>query len=113
MPFINVKTNVEVKKEKEEVIKSSLGNLISILPGKSQSWLMVSIEGNKNMYFKGDNLPCAMVEIDLYGKSSKDNYNRLTNEITKLLNKELQIDNNRIYVRFSEIENWGYSGNLF
>ena len=113
MPFINIKTNVDVKKEKEELIKSSLGQLITLLPGKSESWLMINIEKNNSMYFKGSDSPLALVKVELYGSSSKDNYNKLTNAITSLLNKELSIDEDRIYVRFEEVENWGYSGSLF
>ena len=113
MPFINIKTNVDVKKEKEEIIKSSLGQLITILPGKSESWLMIDIEKNNSMYFKGSDLPLALVKVELYGSSSKDKYNKLTNAITFLLNKELNIDEDRIYVRFEEVENWGYFGSLF
>ena len=47
MPFINVKTNINI--ENKDVIKEELGKLISILPGKSETWLMVDIEDNKNM----------------------------------------------------------------
>ena len=113
MPFINIKTNVTVSKEKSEQIKSSLGKSISLLPGKSETWLMIEIEHNQLMYFKGSNNPCAMVKVDLYGSSSKDNYNKLASAITSLLNEELDINSDRIYVRFEEVSNWSYSGSLF
>lgn len=44
MPFINVKTNAAVPYEKETAIKSALGQAITAIPGKSESWLMVGIE---------------------------------------------------------------------
>lgn len=46
MPFINVKTNSNVTKEKAENIKSALGTAITAIPGKSEGWLMVGIEGD-------------------------------------------------------------------
>ena len=113
MPFINVKTNVNVSKEESDLIKTSLGKSISLLPGKSETWLMVEIESNEMMYFQGSNNPCAMVKVDLYGSSSKDNYNKLASAITSLLSDELKIDSSRIYVRFEEVSNWSYSGSLF
>lgn len=36
MPFINVKANVNVTKEKAESIKSALGAAITAIPGKSE-----------------------------------------------------------------------------
>ena len=37
MPFINVKTNAAVSKEKCDKIKSALGQAITALPGKSEN----------------------------------------------------------------------------
>ena len=44
MPFINVKTNTPVAQDKMQAIKSALGQAITAIPGKSESWLMVGIE---------------------------------------------------------------------
>lgn len=111
MPFINTKTNISISKEKEESIKSKLGKAISII-GKSESWLMVNFEDNARMYFKGENaFPMAFVEVSLYGRASSSSYNSLTSEITSILNEELEIEEDKVYVKYSEIENWGWNGN--
>lgn len=113
MPFINTKTNISISKEKEEAIKTKLGKAISII-GKSESWLMLNFEDNARMYFKGENnSPMALVEVSLYGRSSSSSYNSLTSEITGILNGELGISPDKIYVKYSEIENWGWNGNNF
>ena len=39
MPFIDLKTNIEVNKEKVESLKTSFGKIITTLPGKSETWL--------------------------------------------------------------------------
>lgn len=110
MPFINTKTNIAISKEKEETIKTKFGKAISII-GKSESWLMVNFEDNSKIYFKGDNsYPIAFVEVDLYGKASSNSYNSLTNEITSILNDELGIEPDKVYVKYSEVENWGWNG---
>ncbi|WP_044933281.1 hypothetical protein [Oribacterium sp. NK2B42] len=54
MPFISTKTNVTVTKEKEKQLKERLGQAISIIPGKSENWLMLAIEGDIPMYFGSD-----------------------------------------------------------
>ena len=66
MPFINVKTNASVTKEKAESIKSALGTAITAIPGKSEGWLMVGIEDGYKLWFKGTDEPAAMVEVQLY-----------------------------------------------
>ena len=53
------------------------------------------------------------VSVDLYGRVSSSSYNSLTSEITSILNEELSIEPDKIYVKYSEIENWGWNGNNF
>ena len=111
MPFINTKTNIFVSKEKEESIKTKLGGAISLI-GKSESWLMLNFEDNMKMYFRGENnTPMAMVSVDLYGRASRDSYDSLTNEITKILNEELNIETDKIYVKYAEVDTGGWNGN--
>ena len=54
MPFINVKTNVSVTEDKAESIKSLFGQAITAIPGKSEAWLMVEIESERRLWFKGN-----------------------------------------------------------
>ena len=113
MPFINVKTNVSINKENQEVIKEKLGVAIKII-GKTESWLMINFEDNQKMYFRGDgDKSLAFVEVDLYGSSSDDAYNKLTGEITSILGDNLNIRPDGIYVRYNEIRNWGFNGSNF
>jgi len=113
MPFINVKTNTSISKESEIKIKSQLGDAIKII-GKSESWLMINLEDEQKMYFKGDNsAKIAFVQVDLYGSASRSAYNSMTEVVTEILNKELQIQPDKIYVKYSEIENWGFNGSNF
>lgn len=40
MPFIQLKTNAEINEKDEKLIKSKLGELITIIPGKK--WKLVN-----------------------------------------------------------------------
>lgn len=51
MPFINTKTNIKISNEKEIAIKERLGQAIAVIPGKSESWLMVGFEDEYSLYF--------------------------------------------------------------
>ncbi|MBE6822080.1 phenylpyruvate tautomerase MIF-related protein [Caproiciproducens sp. LBM24188] len=114
MPCIELKTNVKISPEKEEAIKSKFGQVISILPGKSEQWLMVSLEDECRLYFKGNNQTgIAFVQVNLYGKGNADAYNKLTAAITQLLNQELGISPANIYVKYEETNYWGWNGSNF
>lgn len=110
MPFINTKASCEITKEKETVIKTQLGEAIKLI-SKSENWLMLNFEDNCRLYFKGDNTPdMAMVEVALFGKATDSQYDALTAKITEIISRELAISPSYIYVKYEEVDHWGYSG---
>ncbi|WP_317336611.1 phenylpyruvate tautomerase MIF-related protein [uncultured Ruminococcus sp.] len=113
MLFINIKTNAEVSEEKANKIKTHLGLAITAIPGKSEGWLMVGIEDNYQLFFKGTDEPAAMVEVSLYGNASSNALGVLTSNITRILLDILGISTDRIYVSYMSTENWGWNGSNF
>lgn len=109
MPLITAKTSVEISKEKEAVIKSRLGEAISLI-GKSEGWLMIDFQDKARLWFKGTDESCGIIEVDLFGKASDSGYDALTEKITEIICSELPIDKSRLYVKYNEIDHWGYSG---
>lgn len=106
MPFINVMTNSEIKDK--NALKSELGNAITAIPGKSEAWLMVKLEDKADMYFKGSDKPCAMFEIAIFDSAEKSAYEDLTKRICSLSEKYLSVKSERTYVKYNEIDKWGY-----
>lgn len=114
MPFINSKVSVEMTPEKKEQVKKRLGEAISMIPGKSENWLMVGFEDSYDLYFQGNqNAPTAFVEVKIYGGASADVYNRMTAAICNIFSEELGIGADRTYVKYEEVENWGWNGSNF
>lgn len=112
MPFINTKTNVPVSKEQEIAVKTRLGEAISLLPGKSEAWLMVGFEPECALYFRGsDRENIAFVEVKVYGKLSKPACGELTAAITDILREELAIE--QVYIKYEEVAIWGFNGSNF
>lgn len=109
MPLITAKVSTEISKEKEIAIKAKLGKAIELI-NKTESWLMIDFQESCHLYFKGEDAPCAMVEVDLFGKATDSGYDALTNAVTDIVSDELGIDKGRIYVKYNEISHWGYSG---
>ena len=111
MPYINVKTNTMIPIDKEENIKTKIGQEITLI-GKTEDWLMVDFNDNCHLYFKGSTFdPIAYVEVKLYGSSTE--YNELTGAITSILEDELGIKPDHVYVSYFETKNWGYDSSNF
>lgn len=113
MPFIDSKVTVKMTKEKQESIKQQLGKAISIF-NKSESYLMVGFEDNYNLYFAGEELEKgAFIDVSLFGKSSDEAYDKMTEQICNIFEKELGIPKNKIYVKYEETNHWGWNGRNF
>ena len=54
MPCIQIKTNVQVSNETAQTVKSQLGRIITHLPEKTEDWLMVTLEDQCRMWFRGE-----------------------------------------------------------
>lgn len=113
MPFIDSKITTNVTPEKKENIKSELGRLMSVL-GKSETYLMVGIEDNYDLWMGGNNLEKgAYVSVSLLGNASSDAYEKLTGKICELYEKELGVPGSAVYVTYHPVSDWGWNGSNF
>ena len=114
MPYIEVKTSAALTDAKCEAIKAGLGSAISAIPGKSESWLMVGIVPNCKMWFRGDDsADTAMVTVAVLGKVSAADSEKMTAEVTKVLEREAGLSPDRIYISYSEHDKWGWNSSNF
>lgn len=114
MPFIETKTNKSISESEEKALREQFGKAISLLPGKSEEWLMLSFEDKCRMAFRGQSdLPLAMVEVKIFGRADNAAYERLTAKITEILGDVLRIPAGGIYVKYEEVGHWGYGGTNF
>lgn len=111
MPFINSKVTVKMSEEKKDAVKAKLGEAVTLIPGKSETWLMVGFEDDYNLYFQGNrNEESAFVEVSLYGSAPASVYEDLTEKICGIFESELAIPKKRIYVKYQEVAHWGWNG---
>ena len=110
MPYIATTTNVTINTRKRETLKERMGKAIELIPDKTEAWLMLSFRDGVDMYFRGEDDPCAICQVKLFGTADEENYADLTEALTDILREELDIDPDRIYVVYDEVKTWGWNG---
>ena len=113
MPYIHVQTNAAVSKEQADAIKAACGQAITLVPGKSEAWLMVGVEGGRTLYFKGTDAPAAMVAVELLGGADSAVLSRMTGALCEALADTLSLPPDRVYVRYLSTADWGWNGSNF
>lgn len=113
MPFINAKYSADITAAQEEQIKTALGKAVSVL-GKSEAWLMVGFEPKCSLYFKGEKSEkIAFVEVSLFGSANPSACDKMTGEICGILGDVLGVPADKVYVKYSPTDNWGWNGGNF
>jgi len=113
MPFINVNTTKKIDGKKRETIKKKLGELISIIPGKSEEVLMIKFDDGSCIYYSGslkDN--AAYVDIRIHGSATKEQKTELIEEVFAAFKEQLGTDEKDMFVTISEFGNWGFQGTM-
>lgn len=115
MPYIHFSTNFSVGKSVEEKFVAELGQIIELIPGKTEKWLMVKFEDRAKLYFGGDDeKPVGMVVVKAFGnEQSEECYDALTRAISAAAEKILCISPARLYVEYETVKHWGWNGANF
>lgn len=114
MPFIETKTSKEISLAAEVKMRNELGKAVEIFKGKSEKWLMLNFVGGARMSFRGTSEPeCAIISVELFGKAQDAEYDAFTKAATDIVKDTLGLDPERIYVKYTEYDTWGYNGENF
>lgn len=113
MPYITTKTNKKISHENEIQLKSLLGKAISIIPGKSEDWLMLNFEDEQKMYFKGKSVDMCYAEVKIFGTCEKSYLESLTKEMCEIYNTVLNISPENVYVKYEFSDKWGWNNSNF
>ena len=111
MPYISTHITTPLSKNAEISLKEKLGKAIALLPGKSERWLMVEFQDNCRLYFQGKNdAPVAFVEVKAVGAIAPEASEKLTAAICDMLEEELSISPDHVYIKYESTDLWGWNG---
>lgn len=112
MPYLKLTTNINIS-DAPELLKQ-FSQLVAKQTGKPESYVMVEIASGQSLLFAGSNAPAAYLECKSIGLSVSQT-KPLSAAICQLLQSRLQIEQQRVYIEFSDCpaNYWGWNGSTF
>ena len=113
MPFINTKTTTTLSNSKKGSLTAEICSITRECLGKGENWVMTGFEDNASLSFQGSTADIAYVEVKSFGTPSPAGTSQMTAKLCALLERELSIPQDRIYVAYYPTDKWGWNGNNF
>lgn len=111
MPFILSKVSTPISIEQEISLKTGLGKAITLIPGKSEEYLLCEFEDKCRLWLRGEQSePIAYITVSIFGNELHSGNDRLFAEITRLYGEVLGIPADRVYIKYDDISVWGVNG---
>ena len=114
MPLMKIHLSVAVPADKKKALLSECSRILAEVTGKPERYVMVVIEAG-DFLMAGAPGPAAFVDIRGIGGLTKSVNGKLSQAVSDLLKKDLNIDPARVYLNFFDIaaQNWGCNGATF
>ena len=114
MPYLKIQTNVSLDTSKENALLTKASQLVSEILSKPEKYVVVAFEHSPSMLFDGKNDPLAYLELKSIGLPG-DKTTAYSQVLCDLVNQELNVDKDRIYIEFANAERnmWGWNGETF
>ncbi len=115
MPYIRSEISKEINEIAKKNIAKGLAEILNQEAGKSEEYLMIKMDKNSEIWFRGEKIESAYIGIKLVGELSMEQKSKITSKVCDLYEKEAGILQKNSYVTFEEIsgENWGNDGKTF
>lgn len=114
MPYLRLQTNVSLPSSRKDPLLARASELVSSHLGKDEKFFMGIIETEQCMFFAGSSAPLAFVELKALGLPAEKTRD-LSRDLCELVENELTIPPDRIYVKFHNVNRgmWGWNGDVF
>lgn len=114
MPLIKIETSVKLSDEKKTELVSKLSTIVSQATGKPEQYVMAAIT-EAQISMAGEIGPAAFIDVRSIGSINGQVNERISKKVKTLLEKDVNISGNRIYINFTDIPagNWGWDGSTF
>ncbi len=112
MPFISFTTNKTLTLSQEKKLKEQLGEIITLLPNKTEENLMLHFEDKQIMYFRGKDTDCMKIECQLFHHLDLESKQKFVKALMKEVESITKIPVSEQYLTIEEYDHWGRDGEL-
>lgn len=114
MPVLKIQTNKQLEPENRQDFLNHASSTVASMLGKPERYVMVLLELNNDMLFDASKAPLAYLELKSLGLPT-DRTSEFSATLCALMEKDLQIPSDRVYIEFSNAERhlWGWSKSTF
>jgi phenylpyruvate tautomerase PptA (4-oxalocrotonate tautomerase family) len=112
MPYIQVNVSQTLKEHQKEQLKATLGEAITLIPGKTEAVTMVDIADGRAIYLDGKPVNGGFIDLRLYGAADRASKEALTEALFEAMDKLLGISPQHLYLNIFEMDSWGVGGKL-
>jgi phenylpyruvate tautomerase PptA (4-oxalocrotonate tautomerase family) len=114
MPLLRITTNQSVDDEKLKALLKIASATVAEMLGKPERYVMVDFVHNPHMIFSGTSATTAYLELKSIGLPV-DRTGDFSKLLCQLMQQQMQIPEERIYIEFSSAERhlWGWNSATF
>lgn len=114
MPYLKIQTNLEPDRGHCDALLKAASAAIAEALGKPERYVMVALESGTPMAFAGSADPSAYLELKSIGLP-ESRTGELSATLCGLINRELDIPADRIYIEFADAQRhlWGWNAGTF
>ena len=111
MPCIRCTVNRRIEKEQSLNLKKGFMEAIQMIPGKNPETLMVILQDSADMCFHSESeSACAFVEVNILLRDDPtEHFHKMSSVICNLLEKELNIEGQNVYIRYMATKDWAWN----
>lgn len=114
MPLLVINTNQTLSSEQQTELLKTASSTVAQALGKPEQYVMIQLSQQQRMLFAGDDAPLAYLELKSLGLP-EENTGQLSSTLCELIQQQLAIPVDRIYIEFSNAERhmWGWNKRTF
>lgn len=114
MPILKIRTNVQLQSDRQLAFLKMASQEVARMLGKSERYVMISLDTAGSMLFAGEEAPLAYLELKSIGLPD-DRTRTFSSDLCRLVSGELDIPGERIYIEFTDAPRplWGWNGATF
>jgi phenylpyruvate tautomerase PptA (4-oxalocrotonate tautomerase family) len=114
MPYVEIKLSINLDDNKKNDLQLKLTQTIALAFSKPKMYVMVNILDSSSLFMGGKKLEKgAYISVSLLGSTTKSTCQNLTKDICNILNSDLELNKENIYITYHSVDLWGWNGSMF